>query len=227
MTPLQMVCSVCIVLLAIAVVVFTARKRWARIRILIEDADGKSVPSSTSPDTQKFQMNPGLAASLVSRSEELLKLNSDPLSVSGAEAIRLIKGQPAALKTMDDLMNAARTGADVKSALLFADGVFVYVVVIPRRHEHAHLLRRYPAFAGGWRKHAELLRESLDRGSAPFHNLLCMLLFLSPDGGECRLQLSSIGKSSLLLPAPLAEENDAAQDGVVIRDLSVEFRLAA
>jgi len=224
MVPAQLGFSLIIAVAALAVIMFSSRRRWAKARAAI----GPEATLKPPPAFHAIAVRTGLAANLIARSEELLKSNPDMLSTSGLAALGLLQTQPAAVKAIDDLIVEALAAAELRSALFAGDGNYVYAVAIPRRHEHAHLLRRHAVFAGGWRKHAERLRDSLGGpASPPFQNLLAILIFLSPTGGECRLQLSSIGPNSFLLPAPLVEEQDANLPNVAIRDLSIEFRLAA
>lgn len=172
---------------------------------------------------------PGLGAQLMARSLGMLATDSSSAARAGTQALKKVQSLAGSGKAIEDVLQSAIETAEDKSTLLRAGDLYVYVVAIPNRHEHAHLLRRHPAFAAGWRQHAELLRSTIsaDKSGPGFAGMAALLLFVGSDGGESKLQLSCADANSVLIPMTLAEGLDSEAHGAALSNYAMDFKLAA
>ncbi len=211
-----------LVLLCLFAVLIWARYRWVKLRPEFFPVD------KTSGGVRQDALRAArVADSVVKRAKTVLEQESTPEATVAAGALRIFEGASNdATAAFDALISKAHGSAEVGSLLLGSGGLYVYLVVVPDRHEHARLLRRYPFFASGWRQHAEMVRASL-LASGDFVGMAAILVFLSPEGRDCVLQLSCITADSMLIPQTLIEAEDLTASGVKAHTASFEFSLAA
>jgi hypothetical protein len=226
-SPSLWIVGLVVFLVGVVPVLAWARYRWAKLKPEIFPDQTKNDTGTSANPTGTLAARTERAARLITRARTLLEKEDAPEARIAAEALRKIEASSAeTAPAIETLMTKALETAEVGSLLLGSGGLYVYVVVIPNRHEHAHLLRRYAPFSGGWRCHAELVRASLI-ASGEFSGLAALLLFLSPEGKESTLQLSCADANSILIPPTLVEGQDLKTAGVKTLDASVEFSLAA
>ncbi len=215
--------AVVIFLLGVAGIVLWAILRWRKI-------GPELFPDSVQPDESPGVAQPVVgvqihcASRLIERAAALLEEDDSPLARLGVDALRKFELSDEIAPAIDALMMKSRESASLESLMVRKDGSYAYVVAVPSRHEHAHLLRRYAPFAAGWRHHLELVRASLT-ANGTFMNMVAMLLFLNPEKKESVLQISCCDQGSVLIPSPLAERSDLNQAGLAVLDSSIEFNL--
>jgi hypothetical protein len=129
------------------------------------------------------------------------------------------------VSVIKDVLARSLESAEMHSVLMRQANLFVYIVAIPGRHEHPHLIRRYPAFSEGWGAHANLLRAGLTRGSE-FHSLISFLFFLNPDGRGGALYVSYEDAEITLLPSGLIRETERKNQNAKTLDSRYEFSLS-
>lgn len=211
---------------ALALVVVT-NLRWNKIRRELFP-NGMPNGEETGGRANLVTVRAGLGAQLLARSLDLIRSASDPAARAGVEALKAASGAEGE-KAIERVLAEAVESAEIHSVLLGKNDTYVYVVALPTRAEHAHLLRRNSPFAAGWLCHAELLRDAIrnGKGGANFAGMTSMLLFVSADGNEAKLQLSCCDATSMLIPATLAEGTPDRSPEVRTSNLEVDFRLAA
>lgn len=129
---------------------------------------------------------------------------------------------PAAVHSV--LVRAVESG-ELSSLLVARQGAYAYIVAVPNRHEHPHLLRRYAPFAAGWAEHARLVRDSLMSGGE-FTVMLAYLFFLSPDAKEGILLASCVSPKMMLVPSRLSQGTGPKGGVCKTLDAALEFKLA-
>ena len=110
--------------------------------------------------------------------------------------------------------------------LIATTDMHVYVIVVPNRHEHPQLIRRYAPFSNGWRQHCERIRAYLV-ASGEFSRLVAYLFFLDPGANDCLLLVSYADDHSMLLPSGLVKGGEAIGTGVDVLDTYHKFSLSA
>lgn len=227
-TDFSLVVTGLIVFLAgIVPVALWARYRWGKMKheLFPEEIENQVVVGTTVGEA--LSVRGERASRLITQARIILEKEDWPQARAATQALRNVEASTSETgPAIDELMKKALETAEVGSLLLGSGGLYVYVVVIPNRHEHTHLLRRYAAFSSGWRCHAELIRASLI-ASGQFSGMAAILLFLSPEGKENTLQLSYADTNSILIPSTLVEAEDLRTPGVQTHNASVEFSLAA
>jgi len=216
-----------VLIVGIFPVLIWARYRWVKLKVELfpdeveKDSSVKTTPGGALP------ARAGCALRLLTHARSLLDKEDSPEAKVAANALRKLETSSAqTAPAIEELIDQALETADVRSLLLGSGGLYVYVVVVPNRHEHSHLLRRYAPFSAGWRYHLEIARASV-MASGQFFGLAAILLFLSPEGKENILQVSCVSPNSMLIPSTLVEGDDFKTMGVKTHDASLEFTLAA
>ena len=219
--------EIAVFLLGILAVVVLAVRKWKKLGPELFPTTG-TVDETATVDPQKTQAARGeFAARLVARAREILEKEGTAPSLAAVEALRKLEASAETPVAVDALMTKALETAGVESLLVRSGGFYAYLVAIPNRHEHAHLLRRYAAFSGGWRRHFELVRGSLIASSGDFSAMAAIVFFLNPERKESTLQVSCCNANLMLIPATLAEGADLTAPGVTVLDTSMEFSSAA
>jgi hypothetical protein len=226
----ELLIGLLVLLAGIGIVWLIAFLRWNKLgKELFPNGVGGYAGAQAAPKT--IGIRSGLASRLIERSLHLLDGDASPTAATAARALRSVGAMPGTTKAMDDLIAKSLETAEVRSVLLGTGGLYTYMLVVPNRHDHSHLLRRHAPFSGGWRQHAEVLRKALSTAEespgGQFKGMASLLLFLSPEGEESRLQISCADQTSMLIPLSLAEAEDAKVEGVKTSDLAMDFKLAA
>jgi hypothetical protein len=199
------------------------RNRWLKLKPELFPDAGKSVADNASQHAQIA--GPERVTAILARAKAMLEKEKQPEAQTGVAVLAKLQGLSGeSAMAIHTLLAHALDTADLSSLLLGRGGLYAFVVVVPNRHEHAHLLRRYPAFSAGWRYHAEVVRASLI-ASGDFSGLAAILFFLSPEGGESTLLVSCADRNRMLLPAALAQGEDRKAANVATYDGSVNFSL--
>jgi hypothetical protein len=129
---------------------------------------------------------------------------------------------PAAVRSV--VVKAVESG-ELGSLLLGKGGLYAYVIAVPNRHEHPHLIRRYAPFLAGWAGHAELVRASLASGGA-FSAVIAYLFFLSPDAKDGVLLVSYASPEMLLVPSRLLQASQSKSGDCKAVDAAMEFKMS-
>jgi hypothetical protein len=215
-------------LLSILLTIYITHNNWKELKPQLfplqstDSADAMSVGAS----------EPGLAID----APRLIKLLEQVRSLLDSQGIVDIALGAAALRKLEagdgpaivaSLIKASMDTAEVHSQLFSFGEVYGYIVVVPNRHEHSHMLRRYESFSAGWRAHLERVRASL-MASGEFSALFSILIFLSPERGkESLLLLSYADPGQMLLPAVLLQGEDLKAAGVKTLNVSLEINLSS
>lgn len=129
---------------------------------------------------------------------------------------------PAAVRSV--VVKAVESG-ELGSLLLGKGGLYAYVVAVPNRHEHPHLISRYSPFSAGWVGHAELVRDSL-ASSGDFSAMLAYLFFLSPDAKDGIILVSYASPEMLLAPTRLLPGSQSKNGNCKAIDAAMEFKMS-
>jgi hypothetical protein len=218
------------VALGIVPVGLWARHRWSRLR-------PELFPAPVAPrgpeagheaaHAAAARFAPGRAARVLADARGALERAGGPEAEAVLSAVRRLDPLAAQLAgVVHEVVARSLETAEVQSVLVAERGTYAYVVVVPNRHEHDHLLRRHASFAAGWRDHLEGVRASLLAGGE-FSALAVFLFFLEPGAGESVLLVSYADAGRVVLPGALAHEADTGDPAVAILDASVEFTLSA
>jgi hypothetical protein len=98
----------------------------------------------------------------------------------------------------------ALTTGELQSILVGLDGVTVYALAFPGRHEDRRSFRRHESLSEGWPAHAAAVRRATAGAGAP-RPLIALLYFLGLDARDGALLLAYEGDEGRLFPAELAE----------------------
>jgi hypothetical protein len=200
---------------------FRARARWRVLKPeLFPEASGSAGETGGGSPFGPVQFG-----KLLAQMRSWLAGLPEPEAKRALEALARIEASSQALAAVQELAGAALASADIASLLLGSGDKYEYVVVAPNRYEHANLLRRYPAFAGGWCEHFAALRDRLAADGA-FGSLVAFMFFLDPDNGASVFLYSFADKAHMLVPASLMESGASAGETAVFNAL-MEFNLAA
>jgi len=207
-----------------------ARYRWSRLRPELFPAPVARPSWDADHDAARVaaaRFAPGRAARVLADIRGALERAGGPEAEAIVAAARTLDPLTAQLAgVVHDVTARALETAEVQSALVAERGTYAYVVVVPNRHEHDHLLRRHARFAAGWRDHLEGVRASLLAGGE-FTALTAFLFFLEPVAGESVVLVSFADPGRVVVPGALAHDADTGNPAVAILDASVEFTLSA
>jgi hypothetical protein len=218
--------------LSLVLVIVWARIRWKRLKAELFPAPGLSEEEEDGalPAIRgSAELEPWLkdVPRLLGGVQRALEKEKSPEAQTLLEAARRLETAapelPAAAQSV--IMQALDTG-ELKSLLLSKQGLHAYVVAIPNRHEHSHLIRRYAPFSAGWGEHADLVRTSL-AASGDFSALVGYLFFLSPDAKEGILLASYADPDTLLVPSSLFQGSQPKGGACKAVDASMEFKMSA
>lgn len=115
--------------------------------------------------------------------------------------------------------------AELHTLLVNIQGLYVYVVVIPNRHEYPHLIRRYSPFSAGWVYHINLIKNSLAHNGDAL-TLIGYLFFLSPDFKEGIVLVSYADAQTDFVPGTLVYDAELELPNVKIWNASLEFSMS-
>jgi hypothetical protein len=202
---------------AIALLILWVRKRWSMLQPeLFPDVTVADEAEAVSGFRSWLTKIPSILDG--SREMALDSFQNNVDAVSSGQHIR--KSDWLSIReTAQAIAVNALDANDVQSTLLELSGIYVYLVVVPNRHEHPSLLQKYSCFASGWFGHVRLLRDSLAH-EAGFNGLECFLMFIAPDGEDGVLLCSLANKEAVAVPASLVPLTDrrlvsSGQEGVV------------
>jgi|SRR5262245_40721193 len=226
---MSIVITILILAAGLVPVVLWARWRWKKLKPdLFSEAELKADgPEQQNAGTATAPPSLEAVTRLLTRAESILEGENLPETTIAAEAIhRLACAASQIAPAIGAVIQESLEKAELTSLLLGDDGLYSYIVVVPNRHDHAHLIGRYVPFSAGWRLHATSLRESL-KSSGAFRGLTALLFFLSADRKECIARIAWAGPDCILIPSALAQSGDLSVTGVKVLDSSFEFSLAA
>jgi hypothetical protein len=214
----------------LAPVLLWARLRWAKLGPELFPRDNE--PDALTDDPLASRRGRALFEAeripqILAGARTALARDTSRLATSVLTAMEeLDASSPGICPVIHSLIVEARRAAELRSMLIATAGMHAYVVVVPNRHEHPQLIRRYAPFSDGWRHHCDRIRASLE-ASGKFSRLVAYLFFLSPDANDCVLLLSYADAHSMLLPSGLVGSGEATGTGINVLDTSLEFSLAA
>jgi hypothetical protein len=215
--------------LGVALVVAWATFRWSKLKPALfprptqaeQDDDESSARHSDGLSTWLKNV-PGI----LDRVPRALENEKTPEALTLLEASRKMKAAapelPVAAQSV--IIKALESG-ELSSLLLGKQGLYAYIVAVPNRHEHPHLIRRYAPFSAGWAEHADLVKASL-MSSGAFSTLLSYLFFLSPDANEGILLMSYADRETTLIPSRLLQGSQLKAEAYKGVDAAMEFKMS-
>lgn len=216
--------------LGAGLVVVWARWRWSKLKPELFPEEGgegldeeESAPKGGGLGSASWLQNvPGLLAGV----RHALERERTPEAQTLLEAARRVEAAapelPAAVRS---LISRAVESGELSSLLVGRQGLYAYVVAVPNRHEHPHLLRRYAPFSAGWAEHADVVRASL-ASSGDFSAVLAYLFFLSPDAKDGLLLVSYASAETLLVPSRLLQGSRWKGGACKAVDAALEFKMS-
>lgn len=211
----------------IAIVVIWARHRWSKLKpelFPVEETSSAEDRQFSAP-SRSLGVGTDTVTSLLARAISVLQEQKTPEAVVAVSAIQKLVASIRELTTqIYSLMGKALDTAEIQSLVIGDGRTYAYVVVVPNRHEHPHMLGRYTPFLAGWRQHLCGIRASL-AASGEFANLTCLLLFLSPSGKDSAFLVSHATTDLTLIPAVLLQRGDLKLADVRTLDAFMEFDL--
>ena len=216
--------------LGVAIVAAWANFRWSKLKPELfppaeqagqAEEEAAAMPRGASSDLW-LQNVPGILNGV----QRALEREKTPEAQTLLEATRRLGAAapelPAAVRSV--VVKAVESG-ELGSLLLGKGGLYAYVVAVPNRHEHPHLIRRYAPFAAGWAGHAELVRASL-ASSGAFSAVVAYLFFLSPDAKDGVLLVSYASPEMLLVPGRLLQGPQSKGGDCKAVDAEMEFKMS-
>lgn len=221
-----------LLLLAIGVlpVTFWALFRWSRLKPqLFPQLDVSTQDEFSSPAKNGglggIQWLKDIPAILVG-ARHVLEREQIPETQAPVEAMRKLEATaPQLAIAMQSVITKSLRSAELHSLLVGVHGLYAYIVVVPNRHEHPHLIRRYASFSGGWTQHANLVKASL-MASGNFSALIGYLFFLNPNAKEGVLLVSYADASTELIPSGLMHGSELKLASAKSVDASFEFKMS-
>lgn len=216
--------------LAVSLVAVWARFRWSRLKPELfppTDQAGQDEEEATANHRGAssdlwLQNVPGILTGV----QRALEREKTPEAQTLHEATRKLEAAvpelPAAIRSV--VVKAIESG-ELGSLLLGKHGLYAYIVAVPNRHEHSHLIRRYAPFSAGWAEHVELVRASLT-SSGDFSAMLAYLFFLSPDAKDGVLLMSYASPEMLLVPSRLLQGSQSKSSDCKTVDAAMEFKMS-
>ncbi|HVG19624.1 MAG TPA: hypothetical protein VNI02_11265 [Blastocatellia bacterium] len=163
---------------------------------------------------------------LLSGVHRMLEKEEGPEVQAVLEASRKLQTDaPELAVAIQSVIVKAVESGELKSLLVGKQDLYAYIVVIPNRHEHPHLIRRYAPFSAGWAGHADLVRASLISSNA-FSAMLGYLFFLSPDAKEGILLMSYADPNIMLVPSSLLQGSQLKGVTCKAMDAAMEFNMS-
>jgi hypothetical protein len=221
--------GILIMVVAILAVFFWTRFRWSKLKpelfpeLLEAEHNAGPFTEGGKQTERRWLMNIPAILAGVQRTLEKTRVPEEQALVEALRKVEAAAPQlPAAVRSV---VTASLESAELHSLLVNSQGLYAYIVAVPNRHEHPHLIRRYTPFATGWINHASLVKASL-MSSGEFSGLISYLFFLSPDDREGLLLLSYADASTELVPSRLILEAELKRTNAIPVDTSLEFKMS-
>jgi len=216
--------------IAIATVNAWAYYRWSKLKpVLFPLSDENNQQEAGSPASD---INPEQhlwlkdVPSILGRVQHVLEREKTLETQALLKALRKLETAAPELPAIaQSVITKTLKSAELHSLLVGAQGIYAYIVVIPNRHEHPHLIRRYAPFASGWGEHAEMVKASL-MSSGACSALISYLFFLSPDAKEGLLLVSYSDRDISLVPSNLLQGAELKRASSRAVDAALEFRMS-
>src|SRR6185295_10993461 len=167
------------------------RRRWAKLGPELFPHD-KEAELAADPESHRRSARIGGARVSQVLAGARASLARDPSHLATLVLTAMEKldaSSPGIGPVIHALLTDARRAAELRSMLIATTDMHVYVIVVPNRHEHPQLIRRYAPFSNGWRQHCERIRAYLV-ASGEFSRLVAYLFFLDPGANDCLLLVS-------------------------------------
>jgi hypothetical protein len=216
--------------IVVSIAVAWAKSRWSKLQPELFPPTDEATQDEEEAATRHKGASSDLwlknVSGLLAGVGRALEREKTPEAQTLLEATRKLEAAapelPAAVRSV--VIKAAESG-ELGSLLLGKDGLYAYVVAVPNRHEHPHLIRRYAPFSAGWAGHAELVRDSL-ASSGDFSAMLAYLFFLSPDATDGVLLVSYASPEMLLVPSRLLQGSQSKSGNCKAVDAAIEFKMS-
>lgn len=141
-------------------------------------------------------------------SEAAIREEGAPESTAVVHALAALRPHEATLtKAAQSAVQEVLARGKLHSTILELGDQSVYLVVVPGMHDQPQAFRRYAAFAHGWLAHVDRLKAMLSRSELPT-KLLCLFLFVRPDGSETALLVAFEDGTTRYLPFGLLDEEE-------------------
>ncbi len=230
------------VLPPIALFVFVARRKWRGVKEMLssssEPPEGKSSERELKGAIDHLiggTLSSALLGALLRAKQALDDISSESEEPTGDQSAaskaisRVTDEAPDVIEALlEKTAKDALESGKVRSQLVDLEDLLLYLVVFPARHEHPHLLRRYPSFEGGWIEHIDALRGSLSLdealGDTP---MLELLLFLRPAANDGVLVVGYSDPDHQLAPATLLDEAEKKQVKGTLHSNDHELKLGS
>ncbi len=215
--------------LVFIVVFWFARRRWLKLRPTIGARSGvvteRDRPGFLAENLAAERWEKSLAITLKG-AESALLADGSPISAKASAAIREVVPLTTTLAAITrQAATSAIESGEVQTRLLSTSSTTIFALVCPSRHAHVRLLRKSAAFADGWLEYAAQLQRGLDKnGSRP--DVLCLLLFLSPDARDGSLAIAFDTAEGRLATAELVDGDTGGDDRPLRRVGGWGFQLA-
>lgn len=212
-----------VAILLLHAIYLAVRWRWLGKQLFSEDkaAAGKPV------DEAAREIDAELLHRVFRNAGQAIAAEAAPASATLLAAWKKAEGGLRKLaEAAEPVVRHALESAQLDSVLVSGGDDYLYVVAVPSRHEHAHLLRRHAAMKAGWPAHLNEVRSALAAGH-PFSSLLGFLLFFSPDSRSGVLLLSWADATRGIVPAGLATRKELSEPNVLETDVRLEFAIAS
>jgi len=205
------------------------RYRWLRLKpVLFPELVAPQEPDSSVVDETEKKRERFNVPAILHGLQGVLEKDPTPqaqLLLKAAHTLEASIPTPKLSEAVQSLLTKSTETAAVQSGLIRAGASYAYIVVVPNRHEHPHLIRRYECFAGGWSQHAKLVKASLI-ASGPFDSLIGYLFFINPDAKEGVLLVSYANGRTLIVPSTLIQEEEIKLDELSPSSAALEFKIS-
>ncbi len=207
----------------VALLAYFLRNRWRR-------KGSKIFPTGLpedAPESAAARVQRGWNSALTRSLQDAARiLGDDPSPAAAAARAAVAAILPRAVdllgSTCDLAADAVATGK-VRSSLIDAGSLAVYVAVFPGKHDQPHAFRRHPGFGDGWIAHIDAIREGVWRTRRV--PILALIYSIRSDGREGWLMAGYESDSARLLPGALLDPQDAAATSAPILYDRIRFDL--
>lgn len=219
-----------ILAVGVALLIVWAMTVWRRLKpTLFPSSEQREETTGAQTNSKHLGRNEWVerVASVIAQAGNALAADKAPIAQDAAELVQKIETDVhGLLSAVKRTIQKTLDSAQLHSVLVRSNGMMAYVLAVPGRHEHYHLIRRYPAFSKGWVSHFELMRTSL-MSNPDFSALICLIFFFSPEQRDGILLISYADRVNVLHPRELMSETELLACPAESAGAHVEFKMSA
>jgi hypothetical protein len=186
-------------------VILHSRNEWKLLRHTLFRKPG-GLAKMERPGRVAGHLDPGrwdaVFRETMERARADLERDDEGAAKEGLDVLKAAEAEVAPL--VREVALRAMTTGELQSIVIGLDGVTVYALAFPGRHEDRRSFRRHQSLSEGWPAHAAAVRRA-SAGASAAPPLIGLLYFLGLDARDGALLLAYEGDEGHLFPAELAE----------------------